>query len=63
MKYPQDFKVFNGKALSSEEIDSLVHAALRIESDLCATGDILVDIDEGKNITIWQQKAYYTNPK
>ena len=51
--YPNDFKPFKGKRLSIEEIDNLVlHAEESMEGSV-ATGDILVESNEG-SITVYQ---------
>ncbi len=66
MKYPKDFKVFNGKRLSSWEINRLVQetlaAARRASSNSeplasISTGDIMIEVNEFGYVVVWQQIA------
>lgn len=53
MKYPQDFTPFDGNALSSNEIDKLIQDALVSgEATTLGTGDTMIEVDEGGNITV-----------
>jgi hypothetical protein len=58
MKYPDDFKLFEGKALDSDEINELLQQGLAEKRESIAIGDTMIEVDEGNNITIWQQRAY-----
>ena len=59
MKYPQDFTPFDGNALSSDEIDKLIQDALVSgEATTLGTGDTMIEVDEGGNITVWQERAH-----
>jgi hypothetical protein len=59
MKYPQDFTPFDGAALDSEAIDKLIQEALtRGKATTLGTGDIMIEVDDYHNVTVWQEKAY-----
>lgn len=60
--YPNSFKMFNGKSLDDEEIHEKIIEALFMKTNVLATGDTMVEIDEDNNVTIWKQIAYYSNP-
>jgi len=70
MKYPNDFKVFEGKRLSSEEINDLIQETLEDAQEVepsefdtllasSSTGDIKVEIEEFGYIAVWQLMANY----
>ena len=70
MKYPNDFKIFDGKRLSSEEINDLVQETLELAKEAepnefdpmlasTTTGDIKVEVEEFGYIMVWQQIANY----
>lgn len=61
IKYPDDFAPFEGKALSSDEINDLIKDAKKHEGGL-ETGDTRIEIDDDGNITVYQNRAFYAAP-
>ena len=61
MIYPKDFTPFEGKALSSKEINTLLQKGLvargKDEAHTVATGDTMIEIDEEGNVLVWQLRA------
>lgn len=56
VRYPEDFRPFDGKRLRNEEIDSLIVDAESSAEGNVATGDILIESSEGVT-TIYQAIA------
>jgi hypothetical protein len=74
MKYPDDFKLFDGKRLSSAEINELIQQTVKMSKEVKLSdltpflagshmGDIKIEVEEYGHIIVWQQIASYWEEK